>query len=540
MKQLKSKTFGPLGAEPPLAKKIAMELARIVKLVEIGKRDEGWRAANDLYAKYPKEAAPNFLMALMLSENNQMADALFYAEAAVKFAPGNAAHQVFLGKLYVELDMFEFAPDVLHKAFAIDKTICQAPLALGDYYFKSGQGSRALPYYDLALKAAPAAYIAEISLSRADCLRAQGRVLEAEAGYRSVLEVPQYRARALVAIALLQKNDHTSDYADQVRKELERPDLKDTTRSSLLLCLGRLHENACDYDSAFLNFERSRKPLSSKFNMNNFLLQVDDASGILTRDVFEKFRDFGHASEKPIFVVGMPRSGTTMTEQIIAAHSQAEGVGELTRMSRMFENSSRPGGLRQVLDKMTEVGPERWKEVPQQYLNLINTLAPNARRTVDKMPHNFICLGFIHLCFPNARIIHCKRNPLDSFISAFQNDMKDAHAYSYDQVTYGKYYHNYLRLMDHWKNAFPSNIYELQYEALTANPEVEVRNILNFLGLTWEEACLKFNEREATIKTFSRLQVRNPIHTGSVARWRNYEKHLAPIISVLEQAGVQI
>jgi Sulfotransferase family len=159
-------------------------------------------------------------------------------------------------------------------------------------------------------------------------------------------------------------------------------------------------------------------------------------------------------------------------------------------------------------------------------------------RTVDKMPQNFISLGFIHLCFPNAKIIHCKRNPLDNFISAYQNAMNSSHDYAYDQVAYGKYYIKYLELMDHWKVVIPSNIYESQYEKLTANPETEVRKILEFLGLPWEEACLKFNERKSTVRTFSSLQVRNPINTSSVARWRNYEKYLGPIRSILDDAGI--
>jgi tetratricopeptide (TPR) repeat protein len=541
MNQLKSKTQSPAKAVASLAREISLEFIRISKLTESGKDDEAWQAANALYAKYPNDGTANFIIALILAGNQQKSDALSYAEAAVKFTPDNAIYKVFLGKLYVELGMIEFAPDILHKAFAMDKTQYQAPLELAKYYYESGQGARALPYYDLALQAAPAASVPTIRLYRAGCLRSLGRVSEAEADYSLAMGEPQHRVKALIASALLQKNDHTSDYAEQVRRELEPPGLKDKERSALLLCLGRLHENGRDYDNAFLNFDRSRKLSTSKFNMGNFVAQVDEASRVFTRDVFEKFKQFGHESEKPIFIVGMPRAGTTMTEQIIAAHSQAEGVGELGRMGRMSANfTNRNGGLRQILDKMSEVGPKLWKDVPQQYLNLVNVLAPDARRTVDKMPHNFLHLGFIHLCFPNARIVHCKRNPLDNFISAFQNQMNAFHSYSFDQVAYGEYYVGYLRLMDHWKAALPGMIYELHYETLTANPEVEVRNMLDFLGLPWEEACLKFNEREATVKTFSRLQVRNPINTGSVARWRNYEKHLSPIIAVFERAGIQI
>ena len=190
-----------------------------------------------------------------------------------------------------------------------------------------------------------------------------------------------------------------------------------------------------------------------------------------------------------------------------------------------------------ILAKMTELGPSRWKAVPQQYLNVLNALAPTARYAVDKMPHNFREIGFIHLCFPNAKIIHCRRNPLDTFVSTFQNSMNSSHSYAYDQSDYGEYYLEYLRLMNHWKSVFPESIYESDYEALTGNPETEVRKILDFLGLPWEEACLRFNERQSTVKTFSLMQVRNPINKGSIARWRKYEKHLSPIITVFKRAG---
>ena len=145
-------------------------------------------------------------------------------------------------------------------------------------------------------------------------------------------------------------------------------------RSSLLLCLGRLYENGGDYENAFLKFAESGRVLKSTFDAGEFDAQLNDNVKVLTKDVFEKFAGFGHDSDKPIFIVGMPRSGTTLTEQIIASHSQAEGVGELDRMSRMAASFSSRNGMQEVLDKMTEVGAEQWKNAPQQYLNLINAL----------------------------------------------------------------------------------------------------------------------------------------------------------------------
>jgi tetratricopeptide (TPR) repeat protein len=520
---------------------VAREFARIGKLSQSNKQDEAARAAAALQKKYPNNATANFAMAIVLVENEQYSEALPYAETAVKIAPNNARYLAFLGKLYVDLHLVELAPAVLDKAFALDKTLYQAPWALAQYYLEIGQGNRALPYYDLALQAVPANTDNSIRISRAECLDSMGRVVEAEADYNWAMGIRKYRVWSLARMAVMQKHDQSSDYANQIRNELKRSDLTDDDRSSLFLTLGRLHENGGDFDNAFSNFEMARKLIKLEPNAGAFPSQIIGDVEVLTRDVFERLRSFGHDSDRPIFVVGMPRSGTTMTEQIIAAHSQAEGVGELGRMSRLFSFlRNRSGGIQQILDKMAEVGPARWKDIPQQYLNLLDVMAPGARHTVDKMPHNFLCLGFIHLCFPHAKIIHCKRNPLDNFISAFQNPMNTTHAYTYDQVAYGEYYVNYLRLMDHWNKVLTGNIYESQYEVLTNNPRDEVGKILNFLGLPWEESCLNFNERVSTVHTFSRQQVRNPINTGSVSRWRNYEKYLGPIIDVFSRAGIQI
>lgn len=538
MNQLNQKSGTSAISPQATTKAIAQEFMRIARLSEKGNGDEAWQAANELYAKHPNDPTANFIIAHILEKSGQKADALQYAEVAVKHEPENARYLVFLGKLYVDLGMIELALPILNKAFTLDKSIYQAPWALAVYYFNSGQGDRALPYFDLALKSAPEASRADIIYDRAQNLSAIGRIDEAESGFRNVMELPKYRIHALTMSALLKKNDHNSEYAARIREELELPDLEVKDRSRLFLCLGRLHENGRDYDNAFLNFQNSRELLKSDFDLNEFISRIEDNRAVFRREVFEKFGGFGHPTDKPIFIIGMPRSGTTMTEQIIASHSQAEGVGELDRMGRMAAGISRRRGMQQIVDKMAEVGPDLWKDVPLQYLRLVNVLAPDARRTVDKMPHNFMTLGFIHLCFPNARIIHCRRNPLDCFISAYQNSMSSFHGYSYEQTSYGEYYIRYLQMMDHWKSALPSNIYESHYEKLTANPEAEVRSMLNFLELPWEDACLKFNERESTVKTLSLFQVREPINTASVARWRKYEKHLGPIREVLQKAGV--
>jgi tetratricopeptide (TPR) repeat protein len=540
MKQPKYKIVDSLTVASAPAQVISDELAQIRKLIDARKSVDAWNVAKALHEKYPDHPVANYGMALALFNAGQKSAALAYAEAAVKNAPENALYHLFLGKLYIDLQMLEFVRSVLERAVALDKTMFQAPWILAEYYFGLSQSGKALEYYQKALAVVPSESINRVKLDYATCLAAMGRFDEAETVYSDLLNDPFSRKMALAGSALLRKQDHHAEVADQIRKELETSDLSQKDRSSLLLCLGRLYENGRKYDEAFHCFQESRKLLVNRGDIGQFRTEIDNRISTITPDIIKRFREFGDSSTKPIFVVGMPRSGTTMTEQIVAAHSQAEGVGELKRMGNMAIKLAGNRGMAGILANMTEFGPSRWKAVSQQYLNLLDVLVPDARYAVDKMPHNFFHLAFIHFCFPNAKIIHCRRHPLDSFISAFQNRMNSFHGYAYDQVSYGEYYLEYMRLMDHWKTVFPGAIYESHYENLTQNPEAEVRNMLQFLGLPWEEACLSFHDRQSTVKTFSRAQVRNPINTGSVARWRNYEKYLSPIISVFQRAGVQI
>lgn len=540
MKQPKLETVDSLAVSPTHSHVISAEFVRIRRLMNANKIADAWLAAQTVHEKHANDPLANYIMALILFTNKQKSESLSYAEAAVRHSPDNALYNLFLGKLYVDLEMPEFAPAVLAKAAALDKTMFHAPWTLADYYFGLGQGDKAIQYCQRALGLAPMESFNRIKLDYAACIAALGRVSEAESLYSELFSDPDLRRKALASYALLKKNDQNSEIAEHIRAELASTDLTQKDRSNLLLCLGRLFENGGKYDEAFHYFQESRKLSVNSHEIRHFRAKVDDKINTLVPDTVLRFQEFGDSSDKPIFVVGMPRSGTTLTEQIIAAHSQAFGVGEVKRIGLMAKKFACANGTAGLLAKMTEMGPSRWKAVSQQYMDLLNVLAPGARHTVDKMPHNFLNLGFIHFCFPNAKIIHCKRNPLDNFVSAFQNNMGSQHGYAYDQVAYGEHYLEYMRLMDHWKSVFPQSIYESQYENLTQNPEAEIRKILDFLGLPWEEACLRFNERKSTVKTFSRLEVRNPINTRSIGRWRNYEKHLSPIIAALNQAGIPI
>ncbi len=517
----------PRRLDPPAIK---AELARIAALSAAGKFAEAETKARALQSAAPQRGDVNDALALTLSDQRKLHDALPFAKAAVAAEPRNAAFLVNLGRLHIDLEQIEFAAPILEKAYRFDAGVYQAPWALAAFYYRIGQGGRAVPYFDQALLRASPEDRPLILEDYGRCLAAIGDAEAAEKIAGELLPHERFRVEALCALADLRKHDLSSPMAEQLRAELDRPEIPPKQRSNLLLALGRIHENSGDYAEAFRHFSMSRQLLTPATDKAAIAKEVSDLLAHYTPEVFERFRGYGHPSDVPVFVVGMPRSGTTLAEQIIAAHPDAAGVGELFRIGRMNRNLSGPKGSLGLFEKMTAAGPERWQQVPEDYLRLLTFLAPGAKRAVDKMPHNFMRLGFIHLCFPKARIVNCIRHPADCFISAFQNRMNARHGYAYDQLSYAENYADYQSLMRHWKTLMPEAIFDLRYEELATDPEPVVRSLLAFLGLDWDERCLSPHETQSTVRTMSRMQVRKPINASSVGRWKNYARELQPLL----------
>jgi Sulfotransferase family len=296
------------------------------------------------------------------------------------------------------------------------------------------------------------------------------------------------------------------------------------------------------WDDAFNSWTASRRLIGiKKFSEEALKERQNKWKMFFSRTLFEATKPFAHSSSLPVFIVGMPRSATTLTEQIVSSHSKAYGVGELNRMGKLGAAMTRdydgPDHVARILENARK---GELKARAEETLTLYRAIAPKQKQIiVEKTPFNFEALGYINLCFPNAKIIHTRRHPADNFISAFQNRMNSNHDYSYDQVTYVKRYLLQEQLMDYWKSLFPQQIFTLKYETLVAEPESTVRALLAFLGLDWEPQCLKFFERQTTVRTFSTEQVRSAIYTSSVERWRNYEKHLGPLFQTLKDANFE-
>jgi hypothetical protein len=258
---------------------------------------------------------------------------------------------------------------------------------------------------------------------------------------------------------------------------------------------------------------------------------VDERIGTFSAETIARLSAlYGTPDASPVFVIGLPRSGTTLVSEILAAHDAIGNIGEIETMTWIAAKLRGTHKLAEMESALAEQGPGKVRALARQYLDVAARLANPKPRSVDKMPNNFLYVGEIAILFPGARFIDCTRHPGDIFISAVQTEMNQAHSYSYEPRAFARHHAAQRRLMRHWRQALPGRIFDLEYERLVTEPRAVVEELLAFLGLSWQEDCLSPGANSSTVRTFSRLQVRSAIHAGSVGRWKPYAPWLGPIL----------
>lgn len=404
--------------------------------------------------------------------------------------------------------------------------------ALGKSYTAVGKAELALPLFEKATKLKP--NHPALRLDHANALIALGRMDEAADLLQENIRLG-YRAAASYR-ALADTRNFSSEPAEfrAILKQLEESSPNQVDRTFMHHAAGKILNDIGRYDEAIDQFQASKIAAGHGFDVEAYRRRVDTLIAAFTPQLLKSKAALANPSEVPVFIVGMPRSGTTLTEQICASHPAVFGAGELNKLGTVL----RKAGYAQVPNGSIKKPPQALtvdeaRSMAADYLNFTTSMSPSSARIVDKMPHNFHYIGFIALLFPNARIIHCTRDPIDNCISCFFNTFNEKHGYNTDLNTLGLYYRQYKRLMDHWNALLPGRIYECNYETMIADQEAETRRLIDFLGLPWDDACLRFYETERSVTTPSRWQVRQPIYASSVKRWKRYENKIQPLIEAL-------
>lgn len=327
----------------------------------------------------------------------------------------------------------------------------------------------------------------------------------------------------------------TGRYQDSIRtlrKTLETPGIPDEMKSAILFSLGESHDKIEKYDAAFGLYRKANTVVETKSDIRFYLDLLHDIQSNIGNGALEEGVRSESDTHKPVFIVGMPRSGTSLTEQIIASHPDAYGAGEITELWSIAQQISNSKKFENYTEKLAALSKESLDQYAARYLAFVENLEPHALRITDKLPHNFMHIGLIKQLFPQAAIIHCHRHPFDTCLSIYFKKFNDSHIYARNLSEIARFYASYRELMERWETT-ATRVLSLKYEDLVANQEKVTRDIINHIGLNWDDRCLRYHESSRLIATPSYTQANKPVYTGSINRWKHYERHLQPLNDVL-------
>lgn len=366
--------------------------------------------------------------------------------------------------------------------------------------------------------------------------RALGRFGEAEKSYRRAIELKPDYAEAWFNYSAVKRFRSEEDAAllGEIEAELKQESLSEIDREFLHFAAGKIADDQGNYDAAFGHYRKGNQLRGHEFDRAEFLELIDRLERVFPVEAFQKTT--GSDSEEPIFIVGMPRSGTTLVEQMLASHPAVEGAGELPDIRAIAGTIAQHTGGVAYPENVTTLTESAFGGFAVHYLKLREPLrGPETQRIIDKMPSNFLHVGLIRLLFPRAKVVHLVRDPRDTCLSCWFQRFRTGHEYSADLGDLGFYYRIQERLMRHWKSVLPGFVHTLHYEQLVEEPEPNLRALLDFCGLDWDDACLRFHETKRAVLTASNQQVRTPLNRRGLARWKNYEAHLTPLIAALDE-----
>ena len=453
-------------------------------------------------------------------------------EKAIQLRPDYAEAYSGLGATLNDQGLHKQAIENLRQAIQLKPGLAVSHCNLGNALSDLGLHDEAQASYRNALKVKPD--FAEVHSNLGNSLCEFGRYEEAIASYTRALELRPDFAEAHNNLSRLKTFTKDDPQFAEIQHRVADPDLTEHERMHLSFALGKVYEDLGDVDQSFKYLQQGNRlrKMISDYDINRDRELFEQIKSLFNADNSQQVsvsENGGPSTRQPIFIVGMPRSGTTLTEQILASHSQVWGGGELEALGRILTPV-----VQQAMSSQEKSTPSGvLLNCRNAYLEYLQALPATASYVTDKMPLNFRWTGFLLTTMPGVKIINVQREPAASCWSMFKMQFK-GHGYSNDLVDLAAYYKLYLDLMEFWRKEFPDRIYDLDYEKLTRNQEPETRKLLEYCDLEWEESCLEFYKTKRAVRTYSGRQVRQKMYTGSSDAWRKYEVHLGPLLEALD------
>jgi tetratricopeptide (TPR) repeat protein len=503
-----------------------------LSLAARGQREDAiasFRRALQLNPKYV-EALNN--LGNVLRDLGECREAIALYRQSIQLDPGRAESHCTLGNLLFEFRRIDEAAASYRRALALQSENALAHLGLGAALRMQGRASEAEASCRAALAIEPnnVGALSLLGELRAD----RGQFSEAQEFFERTIAIDPDFAFAFFSIATHRKmTSADTAWLRGTEALLARP-LPLRHEISLRYALGKYFDDVQQYDDAFGSYLKANeltKRYGADYDGAKVSARVDSIIGSFDAEWIRQWQLRGNPSQRPVFIVGMPRSGTSLTEQILASHPAVFGAGELPfwQIAYAAYEAAGSGGER---------GENLIPTMAGDYLDRLTALSADAQRVVDKMPLNFMNVGLISAAFPHARIIHLQRHPIDTCLSIYFQYFSHLHPYANDFQNLAHYYREYARVMDHWRATLPATSFlEIPYETLIEDQEGSTRRMLDFIGLPWDPKCLDFHQTDRVVITLSKWQVRQKIHAASAGRWRHYEKFLGPLKGLADLAA---
>ena len=515
-----------------------LDLQKAMSQVQKGNLGEAEKIYREILSDDPNNVDALRLLALLASRTGAVDQAITMLENCTKIAPDYALAWENLAKMYRQKD----DPDSLQKAaFCFSKATELRPdwaegwAGLGTMQTRSSQHEEGIESYKKSIELK--ANQPRVHLSLGHVYKTTGNQEACINSYNEAISFDNNFGEAYWSLANLKTYQFSDEEILNMEKKVELTEVAEREKVHFLFSLGKAFEDMGNYDESFEYYKRGNDLNRGRTTYDPKAIEAlsERLKQFFTEERFHRYKDFGHNSNSPIFIVGLPRSGSTLVEQILASHSKIEGTMELPNIMNIARKLGNSTKDRTAYPEVIEtLQGSDLTDLGESFIDETQFLRTGKQYFIDKMPNNFSHIGLIKLILPNAKIIDARRNPMDTCFSCFKQLFARGQAFTYDLSEIARYYVNYVNLMDHWNKVLPGYVFKVQHEDLINNQEGVTRDLIDFCEVEFESSTLEFYKTKRAVKTASSEQVRQPINTKGLNQWKNYETHLKDLKFHLE------
>ena len=516
--------------------KLPPPLVGVMDLIAQGRLLKAEDVCRQFLQKVPHHVEAMRLLADIGMRLGVLDDAEFLLESATKIQPDNVQVRLDYIQALRKRQKFERALNEARHLLQTSPENPQFKSLFAVECMQTGDFDAAITMFDEILKQIPGDPVTLTSKGHA--YKTKGQYELAVDSYRDAISNQPHYGEAYYSLANLKVYTFDDDEIRSLHEQESNQNLSHIDRIHVCFALGKAYEDKRDFETSFKYYERGNqlKKSQSRYNAEQMSEEFRAQREVCTAELFERRADAGHNAPDPIFIVGLPRAGSTLLEQILSSHSEVDGTLELPNilsLSQRLRRRGRQGASKGYPDLLAELSDDELEQFGKQFITDTRIHRKGAPFFIDKMPNNFRHIGLIQLILPNAKIIDARRHPMACCFSGFKQLFAEGQEFTYDLTDVGRYFRDYVELMDHWDEVLPGKVLRVQYEHVVADLEPQVRRLLDYCGLPFEQACVDYHATERAVRTPSSEQVRQPIFKSGLDQWRHFEPYLDPLKTAL-------